>query len=87
LLIFAASTRFWVGVVAAILLSFILMIVEWVSLHQFGVFFDAFVPVLALWLHSVYDRLFTSTRTTALPRDGRSKVDLGSGPIVGVSGE
>jgi CHASE2 domain-containing sensor protein len=60
LIVFAASVMFRIQVVAIILLSLILVIIEWTALHQFGSFFDAFVPLLALWLHSVYDRLLTS---------------------------
>jgi CHASE2 domain-containing sensor protein len=35
----------------------LLLFVQWSALHGFGVFFDAFVPLLGLSLHSLYDRL------------------------------
>ena len=56
-ILFAASVNFWVQLAVVGLLSVGLIIIEWTALHQFGFFFDAFVPVFALWLHSVYDRL------------------------------
>jgi CHASE2 domain-containing sensor protein len=59
MLLFAASNNFLTQLAAVAGLSAVLIGIEWSALHQFGVFFDAFIPVVALWLHSVYERLLT----------------------------
>jgi CHASE2 domain-containing sensor protein len=38
-------------------LLFILFFVQWLVLHTLGIFFDSFVPVLGMGLHSLYERL------------------------------
>jgi hypothetical protein len=56
-LIFALIAGFWkkVGVISSTLI--VLFLVQWAMLDIFGVFFDAFFPVLGLGLHSLYERL------------------------------
>ena len=36
----------------------LLLIIQWAALHGFAVFFDAYVPLLGLGLHSILERLF-----------------------------
>jgi len=31
---------------------------EWLTLHAFGVFFEAFIPVVGVWMHSATERFF-----------------------------
>jgi len=49
------SIRAKLGVILSLLL--LLFAVQWMVLHGFGMFFDAFVPVVGLGLHSLYERL------------------------------
>lgn len=56
-LIFAAAGNLFTLLVALMTVSLILILFEWFALHQLGMFFDALIPLAALWLHSVYDRL------------------------------
>jgi CHASE2 domain-containing sensor protein len=55
---FAVILSFWGKVVGILALFVLLLFVQWVVLHGFGVFFDAFVPLLGLALHTLYERLF-----------------------------
>ncbi len=54
--VFAAYSGFWVklGVFAG--LTTILVLIQWAMLLVFGTFFDAFIPLLGLWLHSLIER-------------------------------
>jgi CHASE2 domain-containing sensor protein len=55
--LFAAIANLWMEIATVVVLSLVLVIIEWVALQQFGLFVDAFIPLLALWLHSIYERL------------------------------
>lgn len=55
--VFASSASFHGKLEGIIVLSLVLIAIEWVALREFGAFFDATIPFLALWLHSVYDRV------------------------------
>lgn len=55
--LFALLARLWTKLVGVVLLSLVLILIQRTVLHEFGVFFDAFIPLLAVWLHSIYDRL------------------------------
>jgi CHASE2 domain-containing sensor protein len=57
MLLFASVESFWLQLATVAGLTVILTFVQRIALHELGVFFDAFIPVLALWLHSLYDRL------------------------------
>ncbi len=51
--VFALSSRFWRKLAAVILFSALLILVQWAAVQVLGVFFEAFVPLLGLWLHSI----------------------------------
>ena len=42
-----------------------LFLAQWAALHGFGVFFDIFVPLVGLGLHSLYERLFAPAEHAA----------------------
>lgn len=44
-------------VAALVAVTSVLVALQWLLLHSIGVFFDAFVPVFGLWLHSTVERL------------------------------
>jgi CHASE2 domain len=54
---FALLDRFWSKIVGVLLVFVLMFIVQWIVLHGFGIFFDAFVPLLGLSLHTLYERL------------------------------
>jgi CHASE2 domain-containing sensor protein len=56
-ILFALLARLWTKLVGVVALSALLILIQRTVLHEFGIFFDAFIPLLAVWLHSVYDRL------------------------------
>jgi CHASE2 domain-containing sensor protein len=59
---FALISNFWPKVCGIFLLLLILFFIQWSLLHSFGVFFDAFVPVVGLGLHSLYEWLWPLQR-------------------------
>jgi hypothetical protein len=46
--------------------SILLLWVQWLLLQTIGVFFEVFVPVFGLWLHSVVERVFHGFREKEL---------------------
>lgn len=60
---FALIQSIWGKIVGIFSLLFILFFVQWSILHSFGVFFNSFVPVLGMGLHSLYERI--------LPHEGK----------------
>jgi CHASE2 domain-containing sensor protein len=63
-LVFAAYSGFWTKVGGFIIFSFALVLIQWLMLQLFGTFFEAFVPLLGLWLHSIFER-FLDHRSTS----------------------
>jgi CHASE2 domain-containing sensor protein len=57
--VFALIAGFLGKLAGVALLLLVLLFIQWSVLHLFGVFFDAFVPILGLGLHALYDRLFS----------------------------
>ena len=55
--LFAALPELWKKVIAVLAAMAILFVLQWLMLQILGLFFDAFVPVLALGLHAIIDRL------------------------------
>ena len=53
---FALYSPLWAKLVTLLGLSVILVILQWLTLHLLGVFFEAFVPLLAVFVHSLADR-------------------------------
>ena len=56
-ILFALLARLWTKLIGVVVLSGLLILIQRTVLHEFGIFFDAFIPLLAVWLHSIYDRL------------------------------
>jgi len=54
-LLAAIVLALWGPVIAALPLFIFLIAIQWLCLHMAGVFFDAFIPLLALTLHSLCD--------------------------------
>jgi hypothetical protein len=46
-----------------VLLSVVLLVIQWAALHGFAIFFDAYVPLLGLALHAVSDQLWAHWST------------------------
>ena len=44
-----------IGVLLGLLVG--LFLIQWIALHNFGIFFDALVPLLGLAMHSLYERI------------------------------
>ena len=44
-------------IVALVGITAVMVTFQWLLLHTVGIFFDAFVPVAGLWLHSLVERL------------------------------
>jgi len=59
MVVFAAFEDLWAQIAVFTCLSFALVLVQWLLLQLLGTFFEAFVPLLGLWLHSVIERLWT----------------------------
>ena len=55
--LFAVFSTLWKKLAAIAAAMFILLAVQWLILSLFAFFFDAFVPVFALGLHALFDRL------------------------------
>ncbi len=55
--VFASFSSFWAKVAGVAALSLVLVLAQWSALQGLGLFFDAFIPLFGLWLHSVYERL------------------------------
>ena len=55
-LVFAAYAGFRVKLAVFAGLTLGLLFIQWVMLQVFGTFFEAFLPLLGLWLHSVMER-------------------------------
>ena len=55
--VFALFPKLWFKAAALIVVSFGLVLVQWALLHTLGVVFEALVPIVGLWLHSVIERL------------------------------
>ena len=60
-LAFALIISAWGKVVGLLSFIIVMLFVQWSMLHGFGVFFDALVPLLGLGLHSIYERLLSSS--------------------------
>jgi CHASE2 domain-containing sensor protein len=56
-LIFVLIRPWWAKVASLVPLLVSLLLIQWMILHGFGLFFDAFVPLLGLGLHSLYERV------------------------------
>jgi CHASE2 domain-containing sensor protein len=56
-LVFAAFTALWMRVLVVVASMALLFFIQWLTLQLFGVFFDAFIPVLGLGLHAIIDRM------------------------------
>lgn len=56
-IVFALAKRLWTKLAAVVVLLLLLLLIQWSALHLIGVFFDGFIPLLALLLHSFYERL------------------------------
>jgi len=39
-------------------LTGVLIGIQWAVMHLFGVFFEAFLPLVGVWLHSIWEQLF-----------------------------
>lgn len=55
-LVFAAYSGFRVKLLVFAIFTLGLVFIQWLMLQLFGTFFEAFLPLLALWLHSVIER-------------------------------
>lgn len=56
-IVFAYFPHLGAGAVALAVLSGVLVGVQWSMVQMFGVFFDAFVPLVSLWLHTFLERV------------------------------
>ena len=56
-LLLAFASGFWRKLRALFLLFVALLVVQWVTLHTLAMFFDAFLPLLGLGLHALYERI------------------------------
>jgi CHASE2 domain-containing sensor protein len=54
-IVFAPYVGFLATLLSFIGLTAALIAVQWFMIHMFGVFFDAFIPLIGLALHSLYD--------------------------------
>jgi CHASE2 domain-containing sensor protein len=54
---FALIGSFWWKLAGVLSLSLMVLLIQWLVLNLFGVFFDAFVPIVGLGLHALYERL------------------------------
>jgi CHASE2 domain-containing sensor protein len=54
---FALTPGVWAKLATLLAVIAMLFFAQWALVRQFGVFFDAFFPVLGLALHSLYERL------------------------------
>jgi CHASE2 domain-containing sensor protein len=57
IMLFAIFDRIWLRLVVLLGLSIVVLICMWFFLVVKGTLFDLFVPLLGLWLHSIYERL------------------------------
>lgn len=46
------------GLAGLIGLTGVLIAIQWAVMHLFGVFFEAFLPLVGVWLHSIWEQLF-----------------------------
>ena len=54
---FASYSSIWIKLAGFGALAVLLLTMQWLMLLVFGVFFEAFLPLLGLALHSVIERL------------------------------
>jgi CHASE2 domain-containing sensor protein len=54
---FASYSPIWIKLAGLGILALLLLTLQWVMLLMFGVFFEAFLPLLGLAVHSVFERL------------------------------
>jgi hypothetical protein len=47
----------WAGAGVLVGVTLAMVLIEWVTLHLFGVFLEIFIPVFALYVHSVMERV------------------------------
>jgi CHASE2 domain-containing sensor protein len=62
--VFAILISAWGKVFGIVSLFVVMLFVQWLMLHGFGVFFDALVPLIGLGLHSLYERLLRVSEAT-----------------------
>jgi CHASE2 domain-containing sensor protein len=56
--VFALSSGLVRSVAGLIGLTGVLIAIQWAVMHLFGVFFEAFLPLVGVWLHSIWEQLF-----------------------------
>ncbi|MBV9694972.1 MAG: hypothetical protein JO261_14840, partial [Alphaproteobacteria bacterium] len=56
-LLFAAVADAWIKLVLLVAISVILFAAQWLIFALFGTFFEAFLPLLGLSLHSIVEKL------------------------------
>jgi len=56
--VFALSSGIVRSVAGLIGLTGVLVAIQWAVMHLFGVFFEAFLPLVGVWLHSIWEQLF-----------------------------
>jgi hypothetical protein len=54
--VFSIYANAWTKLLGFVGFSLILIVIQWLMLQLLGTFFEAFVPLLGLWLHSVFER-------------------------------
>jgi hypothetical protein len=54
---FALSSNIWIRLTSLIGAALFLFVVQWVTLQFLGTFFEAFIPVFGVGLHSIIERL------------------------------
>jgi CHASE2 domain-containing sensor protein len=64
---FAVIIGIWGKVFSIFFVFLFLIFVQWLVLHGLGVFFDVFVPLLGLALHTLYERLFSPHEPGSVP--------------------
>jgi CHASE2 domain-containing sensor protein len=57
-IVFAVLKTIWQKLAGVLAVFVLLLFIQWIVLHGFGIFFDAFVPLLGLSLHTLYERIF-----------------------------
>jgi CHASE2 domain-containing sensor protein len=66
-LVFALIPTFWGKLAGILTVLVLLLLVTSVALRGFGVFFDVFVPLVGLGLHSLYESIFGGAEAGAKP--------------------
>ena len=55
-IVFACCLTFEAKFIAVFAIAALWVTIQYVSLHNFGIFLDASVPILGVWIHSVLER-------------------------------